>query len=102
MRVARRIFLGVLLVVILVCLAPLAAYLWSEWAAERWGCDFGLALSQGGCVVDGVDRAPVLMQAYSAVALLVVTLPVAFIASLAALIVLARRPQHDEPKEPET
>lgn len=93
MKWARRITLMVLLVLILLCLAPLGAYLWSEWAAARWGCDFGLALSQDGCVVDGVDRAPQLASAYSAVALLVITLPIGFVAALAALVILAKRPK---------
>jgi len=93
---ARRITLLVLLVIVLACLAPLASYLWSEWAAAKWGCDFGLALSQDGCVVDGVDRAPILMKTYSAVALLVVTLPVAFVCAIIGIIVLAKRPKSQQ------
>ncbi|MCP4817660.1 MAG: hypothetical protein GY883_00625 [Shimia sp.] len=93
MSLARRITLLVLLAVILACFAPLGAYFWSEWAAARWECDFSLAVQQDGCFVDGVDRAPLLAKAYSAVALLVMTLPVAFIAAIIALLILARKPK---------
>lgn len=94
MSVARRITLLVLTGVILACIAPLGAYFWSEWAAARWECDFASPIVQkNGCIVDGVDRAPVLAQAYSAVALLVITLPVAFIAAIVGLFVLAKKPK---------
>jgi hypothetical protein len=43
--------------------------------------------------VDGVDRAPIVAQAYSAVALLIISLPVAFIAAIIALFVLAKKPK---------
>ncbi|KPA22037.1 hypothetical protein shim_19240 [Shimia sp. SK013] len=95
----RRIILSVLLLVIVLCLMPLGAYLWSEWAAARWGCEFGRAMGRDGCWVGGVDRAPALIRAYSSVALLVLTLPVAFLSSLIALIILARRPSNERRKE---
>ncbi|WP_270729230.1 hypothetical protein [Shimia sp. Alg240-R146] len=94
MSIARRITLLVLLAIILACFAPLGAYFWSEWAAARWECDFASQLArQNGCIVDGVDRAPVLARAYSAVALLVVTVPVAFVAAIIGVIILARKPK---------
>ncbi|MCP4821195.1 MAG: hypothetical protein GY883_18585, partial [Shimia sp.] len=61
--------------------------------AARWDCDFSLAVQQDGCFVDGVDRAPVLARAYSAVALLVVTVPVAFVAAIVGVVILARKPK---------
>ncbi|MGR3714734.1 MAG: hypothetical protein ACU0A6_16625 [Shimia sp.] len=92
MKVLRRIILGVLLVLILLCLVPLGAYFWSQWAAAQWGCEFGVPMGRDGCVVDGVDRAPMLIQAYSAAAVLVLTLPVAFISTIVGLVILAKRP----------
>ncbi|MGR3636073.1 MAG: hypothetical protein ACU0BK_09110 [Shimia sp.] len=94
MNKLRRVVLFVLFALILACIAPLGAYFWSEWAAARWECDFASPIVQkNGCIVDGVDRAPIVAQAYSAVALLIISLPVAFIAAIIALFVLAKKPK---------
>ncbi len=91
MSVWRRITLAVLVALILLCLTPLFFYLWANWVAGQNGCEFGLEMYELGCWVDGKNLAPVLGRAYGFLGLLVITLPVAFVATLIALAILGRR-----------
>ncbi|MBO9400734.1 hypothetical protein [Shimia sp. R9_3] len=89
MSLRRRIFYGGLGLILVLSLIPAAYVYWAQSTAEKHGCDFGLALQQNGCWVDGVNIASQLNAAYSKAGLVVLTLPIGFVAMLALILMIA-------------
>lgn len=74
-------------VVILICLLPLAGVLWSSWFASTHGCTLNEAGSHP-CVVNGKDYGDTLAAAFVSGWFMLITLPVAALASLLGAVTL--------------
>ncbi|MBO9472499.1 hypothetical protein J7413_03015 [Shimia sp. R10_1] len=89
MSLRRRILYAILGLTLALSLVPAGLVYWAHATAQKHGCAFGMAMHENGCWVAGENIASQLNAAYAKAALMIVSLPIGFVAMLALIGMIA-------------
>ena len=90
MSLLRKIIYAVLLVLLGLCVWPAYLVWWAERVVAKNGCEFGIAMHQNGCWVDGVNIASDINSAYSYAGVVILTMPIGFAIVVTLLVMISK------------